>query len=57
MYWVAVPSPGDLPNPGMEPALEGDSLPAEPPGKPSLPQGLHLKVGTLLKVHPQPGFS
>ena len=29
--------PGDLPNPGMEarsPALQVDSLPAEPPGKP-----------------------
>ena len=32
-----VPSPGDLPNPGTEPrspALQADSLPAEPPGKP-----------------------
>ena len=31
------PSPGDLPNPGIEPrspALQQDSLPAEPPGKP-----------------------
>ena len=31
------PSPGDLPNPGIEPrspALREDSLPAEPPGKP-----------------------
>ena len=31
------PSPGDLPNPGIEPrspALQEDSLPAEPPGKP-----------------------
>ena len=31
------PSPGDLPNPGMEPrspALQADSLPAEPQGKP-----------------------
>ena len=30
-------SPGDLPNPGIEPrslALQADSLPAEPPGKP-----------------------
>ena len=30
------PSPGDLPNPGIEPrspALQADSLPAEPPGK------------------------
>ena len=31
------PPPGDLPNPGIEPrssALQADSLPAEPPGKP-----------------------
>ena len=31
-----IPSPGDLPNPGMElgsPALQADSLPAELPGK------------------------
>ena len=31
------PSPGDLPNPGIEPrspALQVDSLPSEPPGKP-----------------------
>ena len=31
------PSPGDLPNPGMEPrspALQADSSPDEPPGKP-----------------------
>ena len=31
------PSPGDPPNPGIKPrspALQADSLPAEPPGKP-----------------------
>ena len=31
------PSPGDLPNPGIEPrspALHADALPSEPPGKP-----------------------
>ena len=37
-YWSAevFPSPGDLSSPGIEPrspALQGDSLPAEPPGK------------------------
>ena len=37
-YWGGLPflSPGDLPNPGMEPrslALQADSLPSEPPGK------------------------
>ena len=34
-----LPSPGDLPNPGIEPtspALQADSLPAEPPGKPKI---------------------
>ena len=32
MEWVAVPSPGDLPNPGIEPrslTLQADSLPSE----------------------------
>ena len=32
------PSPGDLPNPGIKPrspALQADSLPAEPQGKPN----------------------
>ena len=36
LEWVAFPSPGDLPNPGIEsmsPSLQADSLPAEPPGK------------------------
>ena len=37
MEWVAFPSPGDPPNPGIEPrspTLHADSLPFEPPGKP-----------------------
>ena len=38
LEWVAfpIPSPGDLPNPGIEPRspiLQADSLPAEPQGK------------------------
>ena len=38
-YWsgLPLPSPGDLPDPGIEPrspALQADSLPSEPPGKP-----------------------
>ena len=38
-YWrgLPFPPPGDLPNPGIEPwspALQVDSLPTEPPGKP-----------------------
>ena len=37
-YWSGLPfrSPGDLPDPGVEPqspALQADSLPSEPPGK------------------------
>ena len=36
-YWSGLPfpSPGDLPNPGIEPrspALHADALPSEPPG-------------------------
>ena len=37
LEWVAMPSSRDLPNPGTEPrspALQADSLPAEPHGKP-----------------------
>ena len=37
LEWVAMTSPGDLPNPEIEPrspALQADSLPTEPPGKP-----------------------
>ena len=54
-YWSGYPSPspGDLPNPGIEPrspSLQADSLPAEPQGKPkntgvgnlSLLQGIFL---------------
>ena len=40
--WVAFPSPGDLPNPEIKPAspvppaLQVDSLPTEPSGKPTV---------------------
>ena len=39
-YWSGLPfpSPGDLPNPGIEPrspSLQADTLLSEPPGKPS----------------------
>ena len=36
LEWVAVPSPGDFPNPGIKPqspTLQAGSLPSEPPGK------------------------
>ena len=46
-YWSGWPflSPGDLPNPGIQPkspTLQEDSLPAEPPGKPK-----NSEVGSL----------
>ena len=37
LEWVAFPSPGDLPDPGVEPrspAFQADALTSEPPGKP-----------------------
>ena len=40
LEWLPFPSSGDLPDPGIEPtspvflALQADSLPAEPSGKP-----------------------
>ena len=39
LKWVAIPSPGDLPDPGTEtgsPALQADAFPSEPPGAPGL---------------------
>ena len=40
-YWSGLlfPSPGDVPNPGIEPgspALQADALPFEPPEKPTI---------------------
>ena len=37
-YWIGLPflSPGDLPDPGIEPGsptLQADTLPSDPPGK------------------------
>ena len=50
-YWsgLPLPSPQDLPNPGIEPrspALQADALPSEPPGKPIL-QSKALKGNPL----------
>ena len=42
------PSPGDLPNPGIElssPALQADALPSEPPGKPRLQRKGEFPLG------------
>ena len=48
-YWTGLPCPppGDLPNPGIEPrspALQADSLPAEPQGKPKNTRGGSLSL-------------
>ena len=50
-YWSGLPCPlpGDLPNPGIKPrspALQPDSLPSEPPGKPE-----NTGVGSLSFLH------
>ena len=54
-YWrsLSFPSPGDLPNPEIKPgspALQGDPLPSELPGKPMVPlyrkQSQHATVNT-----------
>ena len=46
------PSPGDLPNPGIEPgspALQADALLSEPPGKPYY-SAIRLKLKIELKT-------
>ena len=52
-YWSGLPfpSPGDLPNPGIEPgsrALEADTLTSEPPGKPKSRKEGHISSLLLL---------
>ena len=45
LEWVAIPFSGYLPNPGIKPrssALQADSLPSEPPGKPMLNKRLTI---------------
>ena len=54
LEWVAIPSPADLPDPGIEPgspALQADSLPTELSGEPET-QGR----STPLMSVPVPGF-
>ena len=53
-YWSGLPftSPGDLSNPGIEPgshALQADSLPSEPPGKPQPDRQVEVKSWRTLK--------
>ena len=56
LEWVAIPSPGDLRNPGIEPgspALQADSLLAKPLGKSNVPwvgwQNSSLQLVTALE--------
>ena len=64
-YWSGLPfpSPGDLPNPGIEhgsPTLQADSLPTGPPGKPcdipnqdlSCVLSFHTAMGASSQVAP-----
>ena len=63
-YWSGLPfsSPGDLPNPGIEPsspALQTDALPSEPPAKPKVLEGVlkarsGLGRSTKSKIWSQP---
>ena len=52
-YWSGLPfpSPGDLPDPGIEPrspALQADALSYEPPGKPESFTEIHIKQEYIL---------
>ena len=47
-YWsgLPLPSPGHLPGPGIKPkspTLQADSLPSEPPGKPTIKRHFKYK--------------
>ena len=49
-YWSGLPfpSPGDLPDPGIEPrspALQADALTSEPPGKPNSKSIMGREIG------------
>ena len=56
MFWSGLPflSAGDLPNPGTKPgslALQADSLPSEPPGKPKKGNTLKLVLTLIFALH------
>ena len=65
-YWSGLPfpSPGDLPNPGIEPrspALQTDALPSEPPGKPCrgcdcVIDGLIVPASSINAINQSPDF-
>ena len=54
-YWSGLPypPPGDFPNPGIEsrsPTLQADSLPSEPPGKPTYSAYCRLEAEIHLRM-------
>ena len=58
-YWSGLlfPSPGDLPDPGIEPGsptLQADSLPSAPPGKPNMKGTSHQIYETQMHFHQKP---
>ena len=56
LEWVATSSQGDLPNPGIKPrspALQADSLPTEPPGKPGSPLSSSHYSNSSLACYPK----
>ena len=61
-YWSGLPfpSPGDLPNPGVEPGsptLQPDTLPPEPPGAQIPNMASHAWIPFPRKCHPVPLFT
>ena len=51
LEWVLFPSPGNLPNPGIEPespTLQADALPSDPPGKRTINRRKKKKKSMLL---------
>ena len=57
LEWEPCPSPEDLPNPGIKPrppALQADSLPAEPQAKPQKPVG-HVNYSHICVIGVQEG--
>ena len=58
-YWSGLPfpSPGDLPDPGIEPGsptLQADALTSEPPGKPQKPTARHIPRRSPIQVLTRP---
>ena len=60
LEWIVFPSPGDLPDPGIEPgspALQADSLLSEPPGEPYIERYVYVNPKLLIYPSPRITFS